>query len=93
MKKINTIKNYFDQGYDVTIGSLFRADKPFKKYSIVDFKKSWHRDGDNIWLHPKCFKRLLCNYIGDFLKDKKGNYIGVSTKLFRHKRLFTKLRI
>ena len=72
---IETIKNYFDQGYDVTIGSLFRADKPFKKYSIVDFKKSWHRDGDNIWLHPKCFKRLLCNYIGDFLKDKKGNYI------------------
>ena len=72
---IETIKKYFDQGYDVTIGSLFRTDKPFKKYSIVDFKKSWLRDGDNIWLHPKCFKRLLCNYIGDFLKDKYGNYI------------------
>ena len=72
---IQTIKSYFDQGYDVTIGSLFRADKPFKKYFLVDFKKSWLRDGDNIWLHPKCFKKLLCNYIGDFLKDENGKYI------------------
>ena len=72
---IETIKNYFDQGYDVTIGNLFRTDKPFKKYSIVDFKKSWLRDGDNIWLHPKCFRRILFNYIGDFLKDKNNNYI------------------
>ena len=72
---IKTIKNYFDQGYDVTIGSPFRADKPFRKYYIVDFKKSWLRDGDNIWLHPKCFKRILCNYIGDFLKEKNGEYI------------------
>ena len=72
---IETIKSYFDKGYDVTIGNLFRADKPYKKYSIVDFKKSWLRDGDNIWLHPKCFRRLLCNYIGDFLKDENGKYI------------------
>ena len=72
---IETIKSYFDEGYDVTIGNLFRADKPYKKYSIVDFKKSWLRDGDNIWLHPKCFRRLLCNYIGDFLKDENGKYI------------------
>ena len=72
---IETIKSYFDEGYDVTIGNLFRTDKPFKKYSIVDFKKSWERDGDNIWLHPKCFRRILFNYIGDFLKDENGNYI------------------
>ena len=72
---IETIKSYFDERYDVTIGNLFRTDKPFKKYSIVDFKKSWLRDGDNIWLHPKCFRRILCNYIGDFLKNENGNYI------------------
>jgi len=72
---IGKIKNYFDEGYDVTIGSMFRTDKPFKKYFLVDFKKSWLRDGDNIWLHPKCFRRLLCNYIGDFLKDNDGKYI------------------
>lgn len=72
---IETIKHYFDEGHDVTIGSLFRTDKPFKKYFLVDFKKSWLRDGDNIWLHPKCFRRILCNYIGDFLKDKNGEYI------------------
>jgi len=72
---IETIKNYFDEGYDATIGSMFRTDKPFKKYFLVDFKKSWLRDGDNIWLHPKCFRRILCNYIGDFLKDKNGAYI------------------
>ena len=72
---IETIKSYFDKGYDVTIGNLFRADKPFKKYSIVDFKNSWLRNGDNIWLLPKYFRRKLCNYIGDFLKDENGNYI------------------
>ena len=72
---IETIKKYFDEGYDVTIGNVFRTDKPFKKYSIVNFKKSWLRDGDNIWLHPKCFRRILCNYIGDFLKEKNGEYI------------------
>ena len=72
---IETIKKYFDDGYDATIGKVFRTDKPFKKYSIVNFKKSWLRDGDNIWLHPKCFRRILCNYIGDFLMDKNGEYI------------------
>ena len=72
---IETIKNYFDEGYDVTIGNLFRTDKPFKKYFLVNFKQSYLRDGDNIWLHPKCFKRYLCNYIGDFLKDENGAYI------------------
>lgn len=72
---IETIKKYFDDGYDVTIGNLFRTDKPFRKYYLVNFKKSWLRDGDNIWLHPKCFRRILCNYIGDFVKEKNGEYI------------------
>ena len=71
---ITTIKSYFDMGYDVTIGNVFRNDKPFKNYSLANFKKSWIRDGDNICLHPKCFRRLLCNYIGDFLKDKNEQY-------------------
>jgi hypothetical protein len=72
---IKMIKSYFDMGYDVTIGNVFRNDKPFKNHSLANFKKSWIRDGDNICLHPKCFRRILCNYIGDFLKDKNNQYI------------------
>ena len=72
---IETIKSYFDMGYDVTIGNLFRVDKPFKKYFLVDFKKSFLKNFDNICLHPKCFRRKLCNYIGDFIKDENNNFI------------------
>ena len=72
---IETIKSYFDMGYDVTIGNLFRVDKPFKKYFLVDFKKSFLKNYDNICLHPKCFRRKLCNYIGDFIKDENNNFI------------------
>lgn len=75
---LSVIKDKFDKGADVTVGNCFRVDKPLKKYKVTEFKNSWERDGDNIWLHPKCFKRYLCEFIQDNLK-KDGNYIEVCT--------------
>ena len=74
----NIIKEKFDDGHDVSVGNCFRLDKPLKKYNVVSFKKSWKRNGDNIWLHPKCFRRYLCEYIQDWL-FKDGKYIEVAT--------------
>ena len=73
-----TIKKEFDSGADVTVGNCFRTDKPLKKYKVESFKESWLRDGDNIWLHPKCFRRYLGNYIQDNL-FMDGHFIDVCT--------------
>ena len=75
---LSIIKNEFDNGHDVTIGNCFRLDKPLKKYDLVAFKHSWKRNGDNIWLHPKCFRRYLCEFIQDNL-IKENQYIYVAT--------------
>lgn len=75
---LQKIKSAFDEGADVTVGNCFRTDKPMRRYSVSKFKKSWMRDGDNIWLHPKCFRRYLCDYAFDWLK-KDGEYIEVCT--------------
>lgn len=75
---ISIIRNAYKNGADMTSGGCFRADKPTKRYSIDSFGKSWERNGDNIWLHPKTFRRYLFDYVGDFLKD--GNqYVDVHT--------------
>lgn len=75
---LSIIIEEFNRGHDVTIGNCFRLDKPLKKYELVSFKKSWERNGDNIWLHPKCFKRYLCEFIQDNL-TKDNNFIDVGT--------------
>ena len=75
---ISTIKSRFDEGAEVTVGGCFRADKPLRRYEVVGFKKSWERSGDNIWLHPKCFRRYMCNWIqGDLKLD--GKYVDIAT--------------
>lgn len=75
---LSIIKERFDNGADVTVGNCFRLDKPLKKYNVYSFKESWKRNGDNIWLHPKCFRRYLCEFIQDNLyQDSK--YIEVAT--------------
>ncbi len=75
---LSLIKKNFDQGADVTVGNCLRLDKPLQIYGLVAFKDSWKRNGDNIWLHPKCFRRYLCEFIQDgLLKD--GKYVDVST--------------
>ena len=40
----------------------------------------WERGGDNIWLHPKCFKRKLFDFI-DIENDLKidGSFVEVNT--------------
>lgn len=77
-KAVRTIKSEFRDGADVTIGNVMRTDKPLQTYSVVGFKRSWERDGDNIWTHPKCFLRKLAGNIGGFLK-RDGEYIDVHT--------------
>lgn len=75
---LSIVKEQFDRGHDVSVGNCFRLDKPLKNYDLVSFKESWKRNGDNIWLHPKCFRRYLCEYIQCFLY-KDGKYIEVAT--------------
>ena len=75
---LTIIKEAYKNGADMTCGGCFRADKPTRRYSIFSFKKCWERNGDNIWLHPKTFRRYLVDYIGDFLIDRN-KYIDVHT--------------
>lgn len=77
---IEKIVQEFNNGADITVGNCVRYDKPLKHYKIVSFDKPWLRDGDNLWLHPKCFKRYLFDYI-DIENDLKlyGKYIDVNT--------------
>lgn len=67
---IEIIVNEFNNGAEITCGNCIRYDKPLKKYKIYSFDKVWERGGDNIWLHPKCFRRYLFDYI-NFDKDLK----------------------
>lgn len=77
---IERIIKEFDNGADLTCGNCIRYDKPTKKYNIISFDKLWERNGDNVWLHPKCFSRKLFDYI-DIENDLKidGKYIDVNT--------------
>lgn len=75
---ISIIFEAYKNGADMTSGGCFRADKPTRRYSISSFKRCWERDGDNIWLHPKTFRRYLADYIGDFILDGE-KYIDVHT--------------
>ena len=79
-KAIEIIVNEFNNGADVTCGNCIRYDKPLKMYRIQSFDNVWERDGDNIWLHPKCFRRSLFDMI-DIEKDLKvnGEYLDVNT--------------
>lgn len=75
---LSIIRREFDNGADVTVGNCLREDKPTRHYQVDKFEESWWRDGDNIWLHPKCFRRYLCSYIQNdlFLGD---GYVKVCT--------------
>lgn len=72
------IQEKFDSGADVTVGNCFRTDKPLNTYRVESFEKVWERNGDNIWLHPKCFRRYLCNYIQDNIKQNDNTYFSSS---------------
>ena len=70
----------FQRGAEVTCGNCIRYDKPLKNYMVYSFERVWERDGDNIWLHPKCFKRKLFDCI-DVEKDLRidGKFVEVNT--------------
>lgn len=65
---LQTIKREFDKGYDLTVGNLIRLDKPWKHYSVKSFTNLEKSNGDNIWLHPKSYKKGICKYQDDDLK-------------------------
>jgi len=77
---IERIVAEFNDGADITCGNCLRHDKPLKDYKIYSFDKSWERNGDNVWLHPKCFRRKLFDFI-DIEEDLKidGQFVNVST--------------
>lgn len=62
---LEIINKEFENGADVTVGNCFNVNKPLTYYNISNFNNIWERNGDNIWLHPKAFKRYLCNWIQD----------------------------
>lgn len=68
---IKIITEKFDEGFEIVVGGCFRKDKPLKKYSVASFDRVYNRNGDNIWLHPKCFKKYLYSKLN--LDDLKIN--------------------
>jgi hypothetical protein len=70
---------YVQDGADVTIGNVFRRDKPVKEYQLIDFRWPWQRHGDNIWLHPKTFRKYLFDQAIPYLQDDQGKYYSVNT--------------
>lgn len=77
---IEIIVKEFENGAEITCGNCIRYDKPLKHYKIISFDKAWLRGGDNLWLHPKCFKRYLFDYIdieNDLMVD--GKFIEINT--------------
>ena len=79
-RAVEIIVKKFSEGAEITCGNCIRWDKPLKHYRIKSFEKVWERDGDNIWLHPKCFKRYLFDCIdieNDLMID--GKYVDVNT--------------
>lgn len=79
-KAIEIIVKKFLEGAEITCGNCIRWDKPLKRYRVYSFDKVWERNGDNIWLHPKCFRRYLfdCINIDNDLKID-GKYVDVNT--------------
>lgn len=79
-RAIEIIVKKFFEGAEITCGNCVRWDKPLKRYHVYSFDKVWERDGDNIWLHPKCFRRYLFDCI-DIDHDLKidGKYVDVNT--------------
>ena len=57
------IKEVFDNNADVSVGNCFNTNKPITIYEQVNFNKPWLRNGDNVWLHPKCFLLKLAKQI------------------------------
>ncbi len=79
-RALEIIVKKFSEGAEITCGNCIRWDKPLKHYRVYSFDRVWERSGDNIWLHPKCFRRYLFDCI-DIENDLKidGKYVDVNT--------------
>ena len=79
-RALEIIVKKFYEGAEITCGNCIRWDKPLKHYRVYSFDRVWERSGDNIWVHPKCFRRYLFDCI-DIENDLKidGKYVDVNT--------------
>ena len=76
---IHIIIDKFKNGADYVCGNNIRYDKPLKKYQVTGFDKLWERNGDNIWLHPICFKKALFNKVNPNDMKIDGEWINICT--------------
>ena len=77
---ISIINDKFKSGADITCGNCIKYTNPVKKWMVTGFDHIWNRDGDNIWLHPKCFKRsLFLSVPYEDMCDENGRIIDTCT--------------
>ena len=70
---LGSLKEYYDQGADLTVGSMLRTDKE-KEYP-VDFSNPRGSRGGNVWQHLRTFRKGLFDSIPvDYFKID-GNWI------------------
>lgn len=79
-RAVEIIVAAFESGAELTVGNCVRYDKPLKYYGVASFDRVWERNGDNVWLHPKCFRRYLFDEV-DVEDDLKidGDFVEVNT--------------
>lgn len=76
---VRIIVEKFKNGADYVCGNNIRYDKPLKKYRVSGFDKLWERNGDNIWLHPICFKKALLDKVNPDDMKIDGEWVNICT--------------
>ena len=58
---ISTIKKYYEDGADLTVGSMIRTDKRCEYHA--DFAGARYKRGGNVWQHLRTFRKYLFDSI------------------------------
>lgn len=75
---LTRLQKEYDNGADVTIGSMLRTDKVTPDYPVTLQNPRAHRGG-NVWQHLRSFKKRLFDAIPDFaLHAKNGEYFNMA---------------
>jgi len=73
---LDIIKSHYDEGADLTVGSLLRTDK--QKNYMVQFDNPRQNRGGNIWLHLRTFRKSLFDRVPDNMFRLEGEYVPVA---------------
>ena len=73
---LNRLANEYDQGADLTIGSMLRTDKP-ADYPVC-LKNPRQHHGGNVWQHLRSFKKGLFDSLPDDILRLDGNYVDIA---------------